>query len=69
MNKIVGVNRIVPARVGSNCVNKIEQNRNKYEQNVVHMNKIVPVNRIVPVHALLKTYQTRILKTFSLKNK
>ena len=34
VNKIV--NRIVPARVGSNCVNKIvpgEQNRSKYEQN------------------------------------
>ena len=36
MNNIVAVNRIVPARVGSNCVNKIvtgEQNRSKYEQN------------------------------------
>ena len=30
------MNRIVPARVGLNCVNKIvpgEQNRSKYEQN------------------------------------
>ena len=30
------MNKVVPARVGSNCVNKIvpgEQNRSKYEQN------------------------------------
>ena len=48
------MNRLVPARVGSNCVNEIVPvNRIGPNMNrIVHVNKIVPVNRIVPVQML-----------------